>query len=119
MAGQLLRFGLNMANANITRGGNLPKSTTKADVYALVDEAAVDIYNITNADIVAAAGIPDTKLATITSNGKVNLTALTISGQTAGDILYSTDGVTFTRLPIGTAGQKLKVGSTRIPLDYM
>jgi len=74
------------------------------------------ISNIQNSDIDASAGVVDTKLATISSNDKVNSTALTLASQTAGDILYNT-GSAWARLPIGTAGQKLKI--TGGELDYM
>jgi len=63
---------------------------------------------IVNADIDAAAGILDTKLASITTAGKVNVTALTVTSIATGDMIYYS-GTAWVRLPIGTVGQTLKV----------
>ena len=67
--------------------------------------------NITNANIASGAAIADTKLAQITTSGKVSNVALTISGQLTGDILYYS-GSAWTRLAVGTANQTLKVNSS-------
>lgn len=53
--------------------------------------------NIVNADIDAAAAIVDTKLATISTAGKVNTTALVTTSQAAGDVLYN-NGSNWVRL---------------------
>ena len=98
-----------MANTSIIKGSVLPNSASKNDIYDLIDDAVASVSDIVNTDIKSDAAIVDSKLATISTAGKVNLSALTIAGQTEGDILYSADGVTFSRLPIGTAGQKLEV----------
>lgn len=98
-----------MADTTPIRNKTLPTSTTKADCHQLIDTATVSIDGLlANADFDAGAAIVDSKLATIATNAKVNLSALSITDQAAGDILYSSDGTTFTRLPIGTAGQELK-----------
>ncbi len=65
--------------------------------------------NITNANIDAAAAIADTKLATISSSGKVDFAALTVSGQTQGDVMYH-NGTAWVRLSTGTNGQLLESG---------
>jgi len=96
-----------MANTQVLKGRVLPNTTTKANVHEMIDDAQIIVSNIANADIKSDAAIVDTKLATISSIGKVNLSALAITGQTAGDILWANADSTLTRLPIGTAGQSL------------
>lgn len=64
--------------------------------------------NITNANISGSANISDTKLATITTAGKVNISALTVASQAQGDIIYADTGSTWTRLGAGTNGQFLQ-----------
>jgi hypothetical protein len=59
----------------VTHGGTLPNNTAKTDVYAIVDNATVT--SIVNADCSASMGLVDTKLATISTAGKVSGTALT------------------------------------------
>lgn len=103
-----------MSKGLVFRGKNLNDTSAKDDVYDLVDDATVVISDIVNADIKSDAAIVDTKLDTIKTIGKLNLTALTIAGQTAGDILYVNNSGQFTRLPIGTAGQKLKVNINQV-----
>lgn len=100
-----------MASISITRGGDLPDSATKADFHALVDNATVSLTNILNADIDAAANIADTKLSTIYTAGKVNITALTVSAGAAGMLLVFS-GTGFYPLSIGSAGQTLTVSGT-------
>ena len=102
--------------AIMTHQGMLPDNSGKADVYAIVNNATVG--GIMDADIDASATIADSKLATITTPSKINLSALTITGQTKGDILFSEDGVTFTLLPIGSTGQKLKGGVLLDMMEY-
>lgn len=106
MLGLLLPNGHNMA-ATITKGTTHPDTNvSKNDFYKLVDDATIS--GIVNAEIKSNAEITDNKLATISTASKVNLSSLVIAGQTAGDILYSEDGVSFKRIPIGIAGQELK-----------
>lgn len=61
--------------AVVTHGGVLPDSSQKTDFYALIDNATVN--SIVAADISASAGITDSQLATISTAGKVNTSALT------------------------------------------
>ena len=61
--------------ATVTHGGTLPDTSDKADFYAIIDNATVQ--SIVNADIAAGAAIVDTKLATITTASKVNVSAIT------------------------------------------
>lgn len=102
-----------MALTSITRGTNLPNTASKADVHGLVDNAVISVKDIANADIKSDAAIADTKLATIATAGKVNSSALTTTSKAAGDFLYST-GTGWARLPVGTAGQKLRVAHDTI-----
>jgi hypothetical protein len=67
-----------MATVTVTRGTTLPDSSGKADFHALVDSATATVTNIVNADIDAAAAIADSKLAAITTAGKVSGAALTL-----------------------------------------
>ncbi len=97
-----------MALTSIIRAGALPNSAEKTHLHSLIADATINISDIANADINAAAAIADTKLATISTAGKVNTSALTTTSQAAGDILYSPEGVTWVRLPKGSAGQKLR-----------
>ena len=66
-----------MANISITRNKTLPDSAEKSDFHDLIDTATASISNITNDDIDSAANISDGKLATITTAGKVDGSALT------------------------------------------
>lgn len=54
--------------------------------------------NITNANLSASAGIVDTKLATISTSQKVNLSALVATSQAQGDVVYASSSTVFTRL---------------------
>jgi hypothetical protein len=67
--------------------------------------------NITNANIAASAAIADTKLATISTGAKVNISALTATSQATGDVMYASNASTYARLGIGTYGQVLRVNS--------
>lgn len=60
---------------SINRSATLPDSANKSDFYALLDSAT--LQNIANADVASDAGIVDTKLATISTAGKVSGAALT------------------------------------------
>ena len=61
--------------ASITKGGTLPDNANKQDFYDLIDNATLTA--IVNADISASAAIADSKLAQITTAGKVSGSALT------------------------------------------
>jgi hypothetical protein len=67
-----------MANLTLTRGTTLPDSSGKADFHALIDSATASLTNVVNADIDAAAAIADSKLATISTAGKVSGAAVTL-----------------------------------------
>ena len=100
-----------MATITLTRVGDLPDNSAKADFHNLVDNATATIADVVNADIASNAAIVDTKLATISTAGKVNVTALTATSQSTGDIFYF-NGTSWTRLAVGTAGQTLTVNGT-------
>ena len=61
--------------ATVTHSGTLPDSSEKTDFYAIIDNATVT--GIVNADIAAGAAIADSKLAQVTTAGKVSGAALT------------------------------------------
>lgn len=68
--------------------------------------------NITNANIAAGAAIVDTKLAAISTAGKVNITSLTAGGTDAqGDIWYR-GAAAPARLGAGTSGYFLQTQGT-------
>lgn len=96
-----------MATTKSYKGMVLPDSCSSGSIYAMVGSASVTVTNIVNADINLSAGIVDTKLSTISTASKVRHTALSTASAANGDILYW-DGTGMVRLPIGTAGQKLK-----------
>ncbi len=64
--------------------------------------------NITNDNIAGGAGIEDSKLATIVTSQKVNLSALVATSQAQGDVVYASGATTMSRLGAGTDGQFLK-----------
>lgn len=68
-----------------------------------------DLVNgsLDNANIKASAAIVDTKLAQITTAGKVDIGALSITSQTQGDVAYY-NGTVWTRLAAGTSGKFLQ-----------
>jgi hypothetical protein len=66
-----------MATLSITRGTTLPDSAAKADFHNLIDTAAGSLTDIVNADIKSDAAIADTKLAAISTAGKVYGQAIT------------------------------------------
>jgi len=68
--------------------------------------------NITNANIASNAAIADTKLASITTAGKVNISALTVASQATGDIIYASSASAWARLGVGTSSQVLVGGTT-------
>ena len=71
--------------------------------------------NITNVNISASAAIVDTKLAQLTTASKVNLSALVITSQAAGDIIYASSATALTRLAAGSSGQFLQSAGTAAP----
>lgn len=99
-----------MATITLTRGTTLGSSASQADFHNLVDTATAAISGIVNADVDASAAIADSKLATITTAGKVNTSALTTTSQAAGDILYN-NGTGWVRLAKGTALQQLRINA--------
>lgn len=95
--------------ATITKGGTLPATNcTRQNIYDMLENST--ITNIVNADISGSAAIADSKLATISTAGKVNTDALTTDSQAAGDVMYH-NGTKWTRLAKGTATQALKMNS--------
>lgn len=105
-----------MATTTITRNSTLPDNAAKADFTNLVDTATVAVTEIVNADINSGAAIVDTKLATISTPGKANISALVATSQSTGDIPYF-NGTSWVRLPVGTAGQTLTVnGGATAPI---
>lgn len=66
-----------MADVIVTRGSTLPDSASKTDFHNLVDQATGSVSNIVNADIATSAAIADSKLAQITTAGKVSGAAIT------------------------------------------
>ncbi len=71
--------------------------------------------NITNANISDSAAISDTKFAQIATPSKVNLSALVISSQAAGDLIYASSASALTRLAAGTSGNFLQSAGTAAP----
>ena len=94
--------------ATVTHVGTLPDSANKSDFYAIIDNGT--ITNIVNADIAGNAAIVDTKLATISTAGKVNVSALLATSQATGDTIYF-NGTSWVRLGVGTTGQTLTVAA--------
>lgn len=68
--------------------------------------------SIVNADINSSAAIVDSKLATISTPSKVNISALTVASQAQGDIIYASGTTTWARLGAGTSGQVLQTQGT-------
>jgi hypothetical protein len=101
--------------ANINQNQKFSRGDEVTDAKLNNIASTATLVNVQNADVDASAAIVDTKLDTIASAGKVNTTALTTTGDTAGDFLYNT-GTAWARLPVGTAGQRLQVPPL---LDYM
>lgn len=66
-----------MATGTLTRNKTLPDSSSKEDFHDLVDTATVEVTEIVNTDISLSAAISATKLAQITTAGKVSGAALT------------------------------------------
>lgn len=98
----------------ITKPFTFSASTTI--LSAQVNSCLDTIYNefngsITNANISASAAIADTKLAQITTAGKVAVGALTVSSQATGDILYASSASAWARLGVGTSSQVIIGGS--------
>lgn len=98
---------LPLIGATLTHGTALPDSAGKADFYAMMDNGTVT--GIVNADCAAGMALVDTKLATISTAGKVNTSALATTSGAQGDVLYH-DGSGWTRLGAGTAKQILNTG---------
>jgi hypothetical protein len=95
----------------------ISRSTTWSDGQTLTASALNGEFNviqndyngnITNANIAASAGITDSKLATISTAGKVNISAFTVASQSQGDIIYASSATGWVRLAAGTSGQFLQ-----------
>lgn len=95
-----------MASVTITRGNTLPDSSSKADFHNLIDQASGSISNVVNADIDSAAAIADTKLATISTSQKVNLSAVVATSQATGDTVYASSSTVLSRLAGNTTTTK-------------
>lgn len=107
-------------SVTLTRGTTLPDSSAKADFHNLIDTATGTLSGITTADLSATAGIVDTQLATLSTAGKVNLTALVATSQAQGDVLYASSSTVWARLGAGTSGYILKTqgaGANPVWLD--
>lgn len=75
------------------------------------------LFNLVNgslntANLASNAAIVDTQLASITTAGKVNFSALTVSSQATGDIAYASSASVWTRLAAGTSSQVLVGGAS-------
>ena len=81
---------------------------TNVKLHTLIDSGSIS--NIVNADINANASIVDTKLAQITTTGKVNVTSFAATSQVRGDILYF-NGTNWARLAKGSVSQVLYMGA--------
>ena len=68
--------------------------------------------NIQNTNFSGSAAIPDSKLATISSAGKVDIDSLTIGSQAQGDLLYASGAATWARLGAGTDKMALETKGT-------
>lgn len=78
--------------ATLTKGKTFTNGdlVTPASLHALVDSATV--ANIVNADIAAGAAIADTKLAQITTAGKVANSATTATNASTANAIVARDG---------------------------
>ncbi len=120
-----------MAIVTLPSYGADPQTINAANLNGKVDPLATDYNgNIDNTNIAAAAGIVDTKLATISTAGKVNFTALVVTSQAQGDVAYASSTTVWSRLGAGTSGQALTTGgasanpawagmTTRGDIEYM
>ena len=103
----------NIQNVNIASGAGI--------VYSKLSLTG----GIVNADVNASAAIVDTKLAQITTAGKVSVSALTVGSQAQGDVIYASSDTAWARLGAGTAGKFLRTGgaaanpawSTNFPIE--
>jgi hypothetical protein len=99
--------------------------TTGTSIIASDHNANFDtIYNdfnggITNVNIATTAGIVDSKLDTISTVGKVNLTAITVSGASTGNMIWASSTSTLASLTTGANGQVLKMYGSNTTLDMM
>ena len=93
-------FNGNIENVNIKAGA--------AIAYSKLNLAT----SIVNADISASAAIVDTKLAQITTAGKVHFSSLVVGSQATGDIAYASSATVWTRLAAGTTSQVLIGGAS-------
>ncbi len=87
--------GLTNLNASNLTTGTVPDLRLSANVSLLgssVDSSEITDGTIVNADINAAAGIIDTKLATIVTSGKVANSATTATASNAANAIVTRDG---------------------------
>jgi len=68
--------------------------------------------NLNTSNLASNAGIVDTQLATISTAGKVNVSALTVGSQATGDLIYASSASAWARLGVGTSSQVLLGGTT-------
>jgi len=105
-----------MGTISVTTFGADPQTVNAANLNALVTPIITECNgSLDNTNIKAAAGIVDTKLATITTAGKVNTSALITTSQAAGDVIYN-DGTNWVRLA-KDAGKYLKSGASAVSWD--
>ena len=104
--------------ATVTKGGVLPDTgVTKNEVYALVDSATISA--VVNADVDTNAAIVDTKLATISTAGKVSgaaLTLLTSIPSGAGVIPIANIPTKIVQV-VNTQTGAVATGTTAVPAD--
>ncbi len=103
-----------LASDNLTGLGNVATARTNLGLGTLATNSAVTSALITDdtivdADINASAAIADTKLATISTAGKVSGSAIT-SGTIAGSTIFNTTGAVTTTAAI--TGQNIIVNGT-------
>jgi hypothetical protein len=102
-----------------TRTYNFTNGTTAygSQVAFEFDAVGTSCNNIVNAQIASGAAIADSKLAAITTAGKVLNSALAFTDQAQGDIAYF-NGTQWVRLAAGTSGQFLKTQGASANPDW-
>jgi len=114
-----------IVNADISASAGIPYSKltlTGLIVNTDIGSSAAIAYSklnltgaILNADL--AGSIEDSKLNEITSNDKVNFTALNVASETANDMVYF-NGTNWTRLAAGSANTLLSMSSTGTTIEW-
>ena len=97
--------------ATVTKGYTFgtTEEVTAAKLHSLVDSATVT--SIVNADINSAAAITDSRLAQITTDNKVHMSAIVEDAEAQGDLLIH-NGTRYARVATGTADQMLVTDGT-------